>query len=72
MSAAMHQKAIRILAFIREINPTRVDAELADHERQCATETEQEAASDPGCPPCKYGWQCRQGSGCPARDPLNH
>lgn len=71
MSAAVHQKAIRILAHIRQMNPLRVDAELAEHERECAKETAQEAADDPGCPPCKYGWQCNQGRGCPARDPKN-
>lgn len=72
MAAAVHQKAIRILAAIRSLNPLRVDEQLAAHERDCATETEQEAAADPGCPPCKYDWQCRQGRGCPARNPSNH
>lgn len=71
MSGAAHQKAIRILDAIRSIDPLRVDAQLDAHERECAKETEQEAAADPGCPPCHYGYQCRQGR-CPARNPRNH
>lgn len=72
MSAAAHQKAIRILAANPHADPLRVAPLIAEHERECAKETAQEAAADPGCPPCKYDWQCNQGRGCPARDPKNH
>jgi hypothetical protein len=67
MSAATRQSAIHWLAAHRPTDPVqrqRVDALIREHEAACVAEED----DDPTCPPCRFGYRCQRGVGCPVRD----